>query len=515
MCRGKGRALVATSRGLLALPERSVPGHRPGCPVRFALALCLFALSGLAEPASAATLRLNAPPAGQCPLNSALELAISALRPGDQLVLGGGEYCSTGRRYFELAGTAEKPIVIKAAPGETPVITRPWAPGEPAPAHGIEFKAAHLKLFGLHIRGGARGLVFHHDSHHVTVEGCEVSGTSNNALTLNNGDTWNFVIRRNHLHHTGLLDSAYGETEGEGIYIGCHRGGCAGRDHLVEGNYIHDLGASGGGGNDGIEIKYGSYGNVVRDNVVHGILPGLNGYRFPCIFAYGVRDPRQHAPNIIEGNAVWDCGEGIQVVADAIVRNNLVLHSSWALATYYHQVVPRQRNLSIVNNTFFGSVLNLSFGKHAGEPPTRKPSPAGIVFANNAIYGLGIDPLVKIDLPLGGDIAIRGNALHPLREGSVAVVRQGGVVLGANAFFDGGPAAEAFIDPAGGDYRPGPNSKLVGRAEHRYLPTLDFAGQLRSSPGTVGAYSAGLDAAVAPWRVGPGPKTPLSRPAAH
>jgi hypothetical protein len=57
------------------------------------------------------------------------------------------------------------------------------------------------------------------------------------------------------------------------------------------------------GGNDGIEVKVGSYGNVIRDNVIHDTTIGT---RYPCIFVYGGGP----GLNIVEGNAVWSCGEG-------------------------------------------------------------------------------------------------------------------------------------------------------------------------------------------------------------
>ena len=51
------------------------------------------------------------------------------------------------------------------------------------------------------------------------------------------------------------------------MYIGCNRAKCIAHDHLVEGNEIHDLRANGRGGNDGIEIKYGSYRFRLYDSV--------------------------------------------------------------------------------------------------------------------------------------------------------------------------------------------------------------------------------------------------------
>ena len=52
------------------------------------------------------------------------------------------------------------------------------------------------------------------------------------------------------------------------MYIGCHDGSCRTSDSLFEGNYIHHTRGTSDGGNDGIEIKAGSYGNIVRNNVI-------------------------------------------------------------------------------------------------------------------------------------------------------------------------------------------------------------------------------------------------------
>ncbi|HEX40587.1 MAG TPA: hypothetical protein ENN81_00815 [Phycisphaerales bacterium] len=41
---------------------------------------------------------------------------------------------------------------------------------------------------------------------------------------MNSDDCDSFIIRGNHIHHTGL--STRGATEGTGMYIGCHDGSC-------------------------------------------------------------------------------------------------------------------------------------------------------------------------------------------------------------------------------------------------------------------------------------------------
>src|SRR5262245_54319618 len=53
------------------------------------------------------------------------EKLANALKPGDELVLHGGTYSQTGRRAVTAKGTAEQPITIRAATGETPLLTRP------------------------------------------------------------------------------------------------------------------------------------------------------------------------------------------------------------------------------------------------------------------------------------------------------------------------------------------------------------------------------------------------------
>src|SRR3954449_9716774 len=53
------------------------------------------------------------------------EKVANALRPGDELVLHGGTYSQTDRRAVAVKGTAERPIVIRAAAGESPLLTHP------------------------------------------------------------------------------------------------------------------------------------------------------------------------------------------------------------------------------------------------------------------------------------------------------------------------------------------------------------------------------------------------------
>ena len=322
--------------------------------------------------------------------------------------------------------------------------------------------------------------------HHITFEGNEIYETGNNAIRMNSGNTDSFIIRGNHIHHTGLLAASVGTTEGEGMYIGCNDATCIATNHLIEGNYIHHTRATSGGGNDGIEVKVGSYGNIIRNNVIHDTNIGM---RFPCIFVYGGGS----APNVVEGNAMWNCGEAIQVVSDAVVRSNLILNSDIGVTAAPHVQVPQMRNVTIANNTIYG---------HSACLYIRWSAATNMILANNALYCAGATAVDAAGLG-GSTITARSNYVA----GSLS-----GASLDNSRFFSGGSATAAFTNPAQLDFWPPPASVLIGKADAGFTPTLDFNERTRQSPFDVGAYETDGLATNPGWRVGPGFKQTTGAP---
>jgi len=384
------------------------------------------------------------------------ERVANGLQAGDELVLAGGVYSQTGRRSVTVQGTAEKPTTIRAAQDQEPVLTRP-AGGRRY--NNVEFvDCCYLVIRGLHFQGGSSGVRFIR-GHHVTFEDCEICQTTNNALTMNSGNCDAFVIRNNHIHHTGLRQD--GTTEGEGMYIGCHDGSCVTTNSLIEGNHIHHLRGVGVGGNDGIEVKYGSYNNTIRNNVVHDTNLGT---RYPGIFVYGGGP----GVNLVEGNRIWNAGEGIQVVSDAVIRNNVIFDGLISgITAGPHAAVPHVRNVRIVNNT----IVNHPVGVRI-----RWTKATDMVFANNAVYCPGSTALDA-----------SGADAHKL-SANFTSGRLVGVTLDGSRFVEGGNLAEVLSDPAEHDYRPKPDSVLIGRADPAFAPPLDFSGAVRQAPFDVGAY---------------------------
>ncbi len=382
------------------------------------------------------------------------ERAANSLKAGDELVLRDGVYSQTGRRAVTVKGTAEAPIVIRAAAGARPVLTRP---AEDMDRHNnSEFvDCSYMAVRGIVFAGGSCGVRFIRGDH-VTIEDCEIRGTGNNALTMNSGSCDAFIIRRNHIHHTGL--STRRPTEGEGMYIGSHDGRYITTNTLIEGNWIHHTRSTSGGGNDGIEIKFGSWGNIVRDNVIHDTTIGT---QYPGIFVYG----GGKGVNVVEGNLIMRAGEGIQVVSDAVIRNNIIVDCTvTGITAAPHAAVPHVRNVRIVNNT----ILN-----HPRGVRIRWSGAKAMVFANNAIY---CDSRTAIDAAGLDTAAVSSNVVS----GSLI-----GASLDGRRFLAGGTLENAFWSAV--DLRPRAGSSLAGRADTAYAPEYDFEGNRRGEPFDIGA----------------------------
>jgi hypothetical protein len=398
----------------------------------------------------------------------------NTLQPGDTLVLRGGTYTQTCRRAITVVGSASAPIVIRAATGEKPVLTRPGNANHDYPQNNIEIvDSSYLVIRGLTFKGGDSGVRFVGANHHVTFEDNEIHETGNNALALNSGNSDAMTIRHNHIHHTGLY--SLGGTEGEGMYLGCNNNTCRVTNSLIEKNYIHHTRGTSAGGNDGIEVKVGSGGNTIRDNVIHNTNIGS---AFPCIFVYGGGTN----PNVVEGNALWNCGEAIQVVSDAVVRNNLILNSSGTgITAAPHGQVAQMKNVSIVNNTIYG---------HPECLYVRWSGATNMVLANNAVYCPGQTAVNASGL---AGATVRNNYV----EGSGASIDNVG-------FFAGGTSANAFANPATLDVWPKTNSVLRANSYAAQVPAFDFNGNVRGALSDVGAYDS-LGAANNPgWAVQPG-----------
>ncbi len=378
--------------------------------------------------------------------------AMQSLVAGDTLILHGGNYPLSS--FFELVlnGTAQAPITIRAAEGEHPVM-----PQTNASQNIVNIRnSSHLIIDGMEFSGGSRGIRLQSSSD-ITIRNCHVHHTAANAISAN--DTGSNYARLTFVHNE--IDHAGGTAEG--FYLGCNNDACRIHDSLIANNYIHHLSGFGVTQGDGIEIKAGSYANIVRDNVIHDT-------RYPGITLYHVNG--NGAPNIIERNLIWNSGDnGIQVTADAVVRNNLVLSAVAHGIGIHASQGGTVGNLFIVNNTVL---------KASGDALHINGVSSSVMIANNALYA-GNGRAVYAD---GTTTQI--TMLANIGSGSLSGV-SGGFDASGNIATDFAAASYAGAPPM--DLVP-LGGRLAGSANPANLASDDFNLRLRTPQSDVGAYRA-------------------------
>jgi parallel beta-helix repeat protein len=284
-----------------------------------------------------------------------LAAAVAALSPGEELELRGGTYAFDGNLTLTANGTVSQPIVVRARDGDRPVITQATTAHNVVEING----SSHFVVRGITFTGGSHGIRLM-NSDFVTIEDCEVFETGNVAISANSGGTYEgLIIRRNHIHHTN--------GHGEGLYLGCNEDGCRVADSLIEGNYIHHMNRPGVSQGDGIELKEGSYNNVIRDNVIHDT-------NYPGIIVYSTVG--NGPANIIEGNVIWGVNDNtVQIAADAVFRNNIVLGN---VALQPHQA-GSPSNIDLIHNTIISGSSGIEVRGVTGP----------VLISNNAVYAQG------------------------------------------------------------------------------------------------------------------------------
>jgi hypothetical protein len=220
----------------------------------------------------------------------------------------------------------------------------------------------------------------------------------------------------------------------------------------------------------------GSYGNVIRDNVVYNRTN-------PAIFVYGTGS---NTANVVEGNVVWNSAKGIYAVADAVIRNNIVFNSGTGLTLDASGQVPQMKNVTAVNNTLYDNQQGIYMRWPAGA--------LNMALANNAVYSPG-----KVALNMAGSAgSFAANYIQGASDRALDGV----------AFVNGGSASNAFVNPANRNVWPRMIlSPLVNRASGGYAPSDDFNHNSRMLPFDVGAYESNGMPGNPGWAITPGFKT--------
>jgi len=304
--------------------------------------------------------------------------AVSALQPGDQLVIAAGTYSIERTWHIEVSGTAEAPIWIVAERGAQVIFTRPDAKQNVLNI-GQNKAVQHLCLRGVEITGGSHGLRLGQCSE-VWIDQCHIHHTGSVCLTANSANTRRLFLTRNHNHHGG--------GHGEGMYLGANNGQFIMSESVIALNHIHDCKGEQG---DGIEVKQGSWGNLIAENDIHDT-------QYPCITVYGTAGK---PVNIIERNLCRRSADStMQVQGEAIVRNNVLISASGSgFASTDHQ--GKSLNLQVIHNT----IISTADAFKGSSWNARE----GMILANNVLYSRDKSAM---NFPKGKEgVTITGNVI--------------------------------------------------------------------------------------------------------
>ncbi|MCA8915824.1 MAG: right-handed parallel beta-helix repeat-containing protein [Planctomycetes bacterium] len=380
----------------------------------------------------------------------ALKSAMQGLKPGEKLEIEPGTYSIDAWFKLDIEGTEKAPIWICASEtrgsksGDEPefeqvIITRPDVKQNLMNV-GVDGPARYVCFRGLEFTGGAHGIRLN-DCENVWIDRCHLHGTSEVAISANTKDTAFLYITRNDIHDTA--------GTGEGMYLGANDGKAVMHDCVIALNHVHDIGGDKVSQGDGIEVKQGSYGNLIAENVVHDTA-------YPCIIAYGTNGRK---PNIIERNVCWNSGDNVmQVQGEAIVRNNLLINGNGAgFSSHDHQ--GKSCNLQVIHNTIISSKRGAKFSSWNARE--------GMVFANNAVYSEG----TALDFSAGSEgVTLAGNVVF------------GGVSGASSGFITGrglSDFADIKFDATARDAAPGAASALLAAADKQYATEADIHGEPR------------------------------------
>lgn len=229
-----------------------------------------------------------------------------SLGAGDVIVFEDGVYELQGTlNWSGFAGTVDQPVELRAAPDAVPILRQMQQDSWNILSIS---ESQNVIVRGLVLEGGPgweslnfNGLSLDTVSD-VTITDMEIRQVQHTGLRLS-GDCNNVQIRGNQIHTL---------AEGEAIEVGCWDASCFVQNSVIANNWIHDLV---GEGSDGINLLNGSQGNQILDNVIHDV--GDDGVY--------LASTESGAPNVFEGNAVWNVFDvGLYIEGSSTIRNNVI-----------------------------------------------------------------------------------------------------------------------------------------------------------------------------------------------
>ncbi len=247
-----------------------------------------------------------------------LQAKIDAASGGDVLQLGPGTYA--GFKLSDRHFTAEKPLVIRAAPGAKPLILGKNHEGYLAKITNCSY----LVFDGLTMENSNQP-VYCVGIDHVIFVNLEIHNTGQEVIHVRGASSYVDVL------HCRLYDTGHTKPQWcEGVYIGTGQPPFESVEHVwIEGNEIYRTGNA-----EAINIKSRAFHVTIRGNKVHDLAPGT-ATQYNCAgISLEAADltfrPGEDTDVWIEDNEIYDVrfgrwANGIQssTMGPRIVRNHI------------------------------------------------------------------------------------------------------------------------------------------------------------------------------------------------
>lgn len=303
--------------------------------------------------------------------------ATSIVNPGDTIEIRAGTYNQSGSLVISRAGTANAPITIKGYNGERPLI-RGGGIGpsvyfytqscEDAVTNGesgnVDCANMYWNVTGLEIRGSLAGQddgnAIKIDTPNVKVQGnvlcCSKADVVKLVRTANN-----IEILDNEIYQDSLVITPGGNAQGVDI-VG------ANNPH-VAGNYVHNM------TDLGMYCKGNCRNPLFENNLLMNIGSPSNG----------------HAIMIGQNTDAELLLDGDYEAYDGIVRNNVVVNSTWACIA-----VSSAFNTKVYNNSCYNTGQNVHGSLFFSNESEIQTGNNGAEVYNNIFFGSSNTPIIKM-----------------------------------------------------------------------------------------------------------------------
>lgn len=427
--------------------------------------------------------------------------AFAQLRAGDTLVLGGGHYPLAAPLTVPVGGTAARPLVIRAAAGEVPVLDGlAWVPGpELARSRGntgllhVE-GPSHVRIEGVRvIHSRTAGIFVRGPSEHIDIVGCATRFTFGPGIAA-----WNAAhLRVRHCDVSRANDRSMNLPGDERRRENPHEAiSIAGVAHFeVAWCRVHDS------IKEGIDVKEVSRHGVVHHNHVFAI--HRQGLYADAWFGL-LEDVTFHH------NVVHDSEWGIVISVEGRnshlrsvrVHDNLLfrLRASGVYFGRWGGDGPRE-DIVVAHNTIWQAGHPEHWSGATGGIDLRSPNARDVIVKNNLVVEGGGYALATIFNPAADPTALanrgyqlRRNLLWPVRDETDRLATHPyGRPYPVNGY-EAIVADPGFVDPAAGDFRLAPDSPARGVAVPLELPRRPA-----NAPADLGADPAVLEVPRRVW----------------